>query len=319
MCEGLCFASFLCFFVLIKVLIGRLSLETFLVLFLLMSLLVVLFCSSMARVNKTTKPIDGSDVADSASDAVVSFEFSLSRVTSSDLDEYTKASWFAQDLARPSEGEVVLDPHDVEIIVYKELFLAGLRFPPHHLIVGVLKRFNVKFHQLNPSSFVKLSIYVWSCKSQGVELDLEGFILLYRVHPQPQKITVEGKTVQLQFGVYAFIYRHGAKVPVQAQKNKWASPWMENWFYIKLDGKVGVCGKLTRLDSVTVDGIMTDGCVAAVDALRILSCHQCALDLVEEFFCTKVLPLRANQAWFVVNDDERYRECGLKGLGVNGK
>ena len=91
------------------------------------------------------KPIDSLDAADSVSDATVSFKFGLSRVALSDLDELVKASWFARDLARPSEGEVVLDPHDDEIIVYKELFLAGLRFPPHHLIVGVLKRFNLKF------------------------------------------------------------------------------------------------------------------------------------------------------------------------------
>ena len=71
-----------------------------------------------------------------------------------------KAGWFARDLARPSEGEVVPDPHDDEVVVYKEFFLDGLRFLLHPLVVGVLKRFNLKFHQLNPSSFVKLNIYV---------------------------------------------------------------------------------------------------------------------------------------------------------------
>jgi hypothetical protein len=134
----------------------------------------------MAHVKKT---VDSSDVADSASNAAVGFEFGLSRVTSSDLGEFAKVGWFSRDLARPSEGEVVLDPRGDEVVVYKEFFLAGLRFPPHPLVVGVLKGFNLKFHQLNPSSFVKLSIYIWGCKSQGVEPDLEGFIRLHRVHP----------------------------------------------------------------------------------------------------------------------------------------
>ena len=53
------------------------------------------FCRLMARMKKTTKPVDSSEVADSTSDATVSFEFDLSRVTSSDLDEFTKAGWFA--------------------------------------------------------------------------------------------------------------------------------------------------------------------------------------------------------------------------------
>jgi hypothetical protein len=41
--------------------------------------------------------------------------------------------------------------------------------------------------------------------------------------------------------------------------------------------------------------------------------------LVEEFVCVKVLPLRANQSWFTVKDDEKYRARGLKGLGVDVK
>ena len=136
------------------------------------------FCRLMSRMKKNVKPVDSLDVADSASDAsdVVELYFCLSRVTLSNLDEFVKAGWFARDLARSFEGEVVPDPHDDEVIVYKEFFLAGLRFPSHPLVVGVLKRFNLKFHQLNPSSFVKLSIYVWGCKSQGVEPDLEGFV-----------------------------------------------------------------------------------------------------------------------------------------------
>ena len=70
---------------------------------------------------------------------------------------------------------------------------------------------------------------------------------------------------------------------------------------------------------MTAEGIMIDGCATAVDALRTLSRHQCARDLVEEFVYAKVLTLRANQSWFVVKDDEKYRARGLKGLGLNVK
>ena len=76
---------------------------------------------------------------------------------------------------------------------------------------------------------------------------------------------------------------------------------------MKLEGEPNLCGKLSKLESVTSEGVMTDACAAAVDALKILSHHQCVRDLVEEFICAKVVPLRVNQAWFVVKDDERYR------------
>jgi hypothetical protein len=107
-------------------------------------------------------------------------------------------------------------------------------------------------------------------------------------------VNVEGKTILAQFGVYTFVYRHGVEVLVQAQKNKWALPWIENWFYVRLEGEPGLCGKLMRLDSVTSKGIMTDACATVVDALKDLLCHLCAHDLVKEFVCEKVLPLREN-------------------------
>ena len=109
---------------------------------------------------KTAKPVDSSKAVDSTSDTGVSFEFGLSRVTSMELDEFAKVGWFPRNLVRPSEGEVVPDPREDEVVVFMKFFLVGLRFPLHALVVGVLKRFNLKFHQLNPSSFVKLNIYV---------------------------------------------------------------------------------------------------------------------------------------------------------------
>jgi hypothetical protein len=125
------------------------------------------------------------------------------------------------------------------LLFIMSFFYTGLRFLPHPLVVGALKRFNLKFHQLNPSSFVKMSIYVWGCRSQGVEPDLEGFV---HVHPQPHKLTIGERTLICQFGVCTFVYRHEVEVPVQAQKNMWVSPWTENWFYLKLEDEPGLCG-----------------------------------------------------------------------------
>ena len=96
---------------------------------------------------------------------MLSFELGLSRVTSSDFDDYAKATWFARDSTRSSGDETVPDPEDDEVVIFKEFFEARLRFSPHQLVISGLKRFNLKFHQLNPSSFVKLSINVWGCKS----------------------------------------------------------------------------------------------------------------------------------------------------------
>ena len=94
---------------------------------------------------------------------------------------------------------------------------------------------------------------------------------------------------------------------------------MEHWFYLRLEDEPELCGKLTKLGNVSVEAVMTDGCHAAVDAQRELARHQYARDLVEEFLCAKVLPLKASQQWFAMKDDARYRDHGLKGLGIDVK
>ena len=63
---------------------------------------------------------------------------------------------------------------------------------------------------------------------------------------------------------------------------------------MKLEGEPDLCGKLSKLESVTSEGVMIDACAAAVDTLWILSRHQCVHDLVQEFVCLKVVPLRAD-------------------------
>ena len=72
----------------------------------------------MARVRKTARPVKGSDVDNSGSDVMLSFEFCLSRVTSSDLDDYAKATWFARDSTRPSGGETVPELEDDKVVVF---------------------------------------------------------------------------------------------------------------------------------------------------------------------------------------------------------
>lgn len=52
---------------------------------------------------KTTKPINNFDPIDSTLDTGVSFEFILSRVTSTELNEFAKVGWFPRKMVRPSE------------------------------------------------------------------------------------------------------------------------------------------------------------------------------------------------------------------------
>lgn len=80
-----------------------------------------------------------------------------------------------------------------------------------------------------------------------------------------------------------------------------------------------LCGGLPKVDVASSEASSTVGCLAAVDAIRILSRQQCGRDLVEEFLCAKVVPLLRDQVWFDVRDDAKYAPWGLKFLKMNLK
>jgi hypothetical protein len=70
----------------------------------------------------------------------------------------SKFVWFAGE-------EVIPDPKDDEVVVFKSFFTAGLNFPLHEMIGEVLKNFEIYFHQLTPNAIVRLSVYIWALRS----------------------------------------------------------------------------------------------------------------------------------------------------------
>jgi hypothetical protein len=78
-------------------------------------------------------------------------------------------------LIRFGGEEVILEPKDDEVVVFKSFFRAGLWFPLYDMIGEVLKRFEIYLHQLTPNAIVRLSIYIWAPRSQGKSVNAEGF------------------------------------------------------------------------------------------------------------------------------------------------
>jgi hypothetical protein len=81
-------------------------------------------------------------------------EFGNSNVMADDMVMMKKLGYFGEaesKLVRFAREEVIPDPKDDEIIVFKSFFGAGLRFPLHEMIGEVLKNFEIYFHQLTPN------------------------------------------------------------------------------------------------------------------------------------------------------------------------
>jgi hypothetical protein len=137
-------------------------------------------------------------------------------------------------LIRFTGQEVIPEPKEDEVVVFKSLFRAGLWFPLYDMIGDVLKRFEIYLHHLTPNAIVRLSIYIWAIRSQGKSANAEGFCRVHELHYQT-KARADG--LHKNFGCYNFAYRKHTKALVIGYRTKWLTGWTNEWFYMKPDEK----------------------------------------------------------------------------------
>jgi hypothetical protein len=97
-------------------------------------------------------------------------EFGKSTITDGDMSKLMKLGDFSEaqkELVRFGGEEITLKPKKDEVVVFKSIFKAGLRFPLNGMIADVLKKFGIYLHQLTPNAIVRLSVYIWALRSQG--------------------------------------------------------------------------------------------------------------------------------------------------------
>jgi hypothetical protein len=91
-------------------------------------------------------------------------------------------------IVRADEGEKTCpSPEENEVVVFRSFLKARLRFPLSSFVVEVLKIFEIYLHQLTPEAIIKMNIFVWAVRSQGLEPDAKSFCniheLLYETKP----------------------------------------------------------------------------------------------------------------------------------------
>jgi hypothetical protein len=111
----------------------------------------------------------------------------------------------------PKEGETLTHSEKDEVVVFWDLFTAGLWFPLDHVFVVTLHLHNMFLHQLMPNSIARLNLYFWLSKTCRIQPSAENFTFIHRVHHQPKYIAVmtsdgtEGEA-EAQYGYYNFTY-----------------------------------------------------------------------------------------------------------------
>jgi hypothetical protein len=112
-------------------------------------------------------------------------DFEKSTVSEADMPMMMKLGYFGETerkLVRFAGEETTPAPKDDEVVVFKSFFRAGLWFPLNQMIGVVLKNFEIYLHQLTPNTIVRLNVFIWALRSQGMDQDAEAFCRVHELH-----------------------------------------------------------------------------------------------------------------------------------------
>jgi hypothetical protein len=162
--------------------------------------------------------------------------FGKSTIKQSHLDNMRGRYFRDMSLVRANNGDKTAPtPEENEVVIFRSFFKAGLRIPLSGFVVEVLKIFQIFLHQITPEAIIRMGIFVWAVRSQGLEPNAKSFCsmheLLYETKPWGKE------QYHNNFGCYSFIARSGSSTPVPTFRKRWPGDWMKEWFYVKNDLK----------------------------------------------------------------------------------
>jgi hypothetical protein len=72
-------------------------------------------------------------------------------------------------------------PEENEVVIYQSFFKAGLRFPLSKFVVEVLKIYQIFLYQITPKAIIRMGIFVWAVRSQGLEPSAKCFCSMHKL------------------------------------------------------------------------------------------------------------------------------------------
>jgi hypothetical protein len=122
-----------------------------------------------------------------------SLVFEESKVTMNMIKEYEAAGFFPSGTGRAPLDEQTPTPEDGEVVVFRDFFTCGLRFPCDPVLPAILDAFLVKIHQLSSTSFLEMSKFIWIMKTFGCNLSADAFVRFFELVIVPDVIKVEDR------------------------------------------------------------------------------------------------------------------------------
>jgi hypothetical protein len=134
-----------------------------------------------------------------------SFIFGESKLTTNMIQEYEAAGYFPASDGRVPLDEQVPTPAPSEVVVFRDFFTCGLRFPYDPMLIAILEKFLVKIHQLSPNSFLELSKLFWTMRTLRCNFSANVFARLFELVIEPRIIKLsDGQYRESHFSCFTF-------------------------------------------------------------------------------------------------------------------
>jgi hypothetical protein len=107
--------------------------------------------------------------------------FGKSAIKQSHLDNMRGRYFRDMSIVRVGGDNNVPTPEEDQVVIYRSFFKARLQFPLSRFVVEVLKIYQIYLHQITPEAIIRMGIFVWAVRSQGLEPSAKCFCTLLQI------------------------------------------------------------------------------------------------------------------------------------------
>jgi hypothetical protein len=138
--------------------------------------------------------------------------FEKSTIKQSHIDTMRGRYFRDMSIVRVGGDSTAPAPEENEVVIYRSFLKAGLQFPLSKFVVEVLKIFQIFLHQITPEAIIRMGIFVWAVRSQGLEPSTKFFCNMHGLLYETKAIGKE--QYHNNFGCYGFIACSNARHPL---------------------------------------------------------------------------------------------------------
>jgi hypothetical protein len=121
----------------------------------------------------------------------VMFVFGKSTVNKGQIEAMKGKYFHVISIVRAGGDNTLPLPEADEVVVFKGFMKTGLRFPLYKLLVEVLNGFEIYLDQLTPKALIKIGVFIWAMRSQGLDPYIDCFCNIHELSYQTKVVGKE--------------------------------------------------------------------------------------------------------------------------------